>query len=134
MRDIIGTFAARVAAAHHAWTEFFGRPVTRLRNADSEFWACLMLATLAGVVATVNVSSAHFGAVHVPELYRRLQVFQNAVQLVRKDFVDQVDDNLLIKGAIEGMLSALDPHSAYLDAVSVRELETARSGQFSGVG
>jgi len=114
--------------------KFFARHIRRLRNADPEFWAYLMLATLAGVVATVNINSAHFGAVHVPELYRRLEVFQNAVQLVREDFVDQVDDNLLIKGAIEGMLSALDPHSAFLDAVSIRELETARSGQFSGIG
>jgi len=70
----------------------------------------------------------------VPELYRRLEVFRNAVELVRTDIVDQVDDNLLIKGAIEGMLSALDSHSADLDAVTVRELETARRGQFSGIG
>lgn len=49
-----------------------------------------------------------------PGSHRRLELFQNAVQLVRKDFVDRVDDNLLIKGAIEGMLSALNPHSEVL--------------------
>jgi hypothetical protein len=114
VRDLIGTFAARVAAAYHACKELFAGHVTRLRWADPEFWAYLVLATLAGVVATFNVSSAHFGAVHVPDLYRRLELFQNAVQLVRKDFVDRVDDNLLIKGAIEGMLSALNPHSEVL--------------------
>jgi carboxyl-terminal processing protease len=82
----------------------------------------------------LNISHAHFGELPVPELYRRLDLFQNAVRLVRKNFVDPVDDNLLIKGAIEGMLGALDPHSAYLDGVCFRELETARRGQFSGIG
>jgi carboxyl-terminal processing protease len=134
VRDLVGTFAARFAAAHLSWKELFAGPVTRFRHAEREFWAYIILAALAGVVATLNVSHAHFGEVPVPELYRRLDVFQNAVRLVRKNFVDPVDDNLLIKGAIEGMLGALDPHSAYLDAVSLRELETARRGQFSGIG
>jgi carboxyl-terminal processing protease len=133
VRDLVGTFAARLAGAR-LWKELFARHLTRFRPAEREFWAYGILAALAGVVATLNASHAHFGGVRVPELYRRLDVFQNAVRLVQEDFVDPVDDNLLIKGAIEGMLGALDPHSAYLDVVSVRELETARRGQFSGIG
>ena len=134
MRDLFGTFAARFATAHRSWNGLLARHVTRFRNPDPEFWAYLVLAALAGVVVTLNASHAHVGMGPVPELYRRLEVFRNAVELVRTDIVDQVDDNLLIKGAIEGMLSALDPHSTYLDAVTVRELETARRGQFSGIG
>jgi len=110
---IIGTFAAPCAAAGLSWKELFARHVRGLRTAEPEFWAYLMLAALAGVVATLNASHAHLGVVQVPgfypELYLRLQVFTETVQLIRKDFVDQVDDNLLIKGAIEGMFSALDP-------------------------
>ena len=113
MRHIIGTFAAPCAAAGLSWKELFARHVRGLRTAEPEFWASLMLAALAGVVATLNASHAHLGVVQVPgfypELYRRLQVFSETVQLIRKDFVDLVDDNLLIKGAIEGMFSALDP-------------------------
>ena len=106
MRHIIGTFAAPCAAAGLSWKELFARHVRGLRTAEPEFWAYLMLAALAGVVATLNASHAHLGVVQVPglypELYRRLEVFQNAVAPIRKDFVDLVDDNLLIKPGDRG--------------------------------
>ena len=130
MRDIIGTFAARFAAARLSWKEFFAGHVTGLGTAQPELWV-LMPAARAGVFATLNASRAHLGVVQVPELYRRLEVFQNAVQLIRRGFVDPVDDHLRIKGAIEGLLGALDPRSAYLDAVFLRELEMARRGQLA---
>ena len=61
MRDL-GTFVARFAAAHLSWKELFARHPTRFGNAGPEFWAYMILAALAGVLATLNVSHAHFVA------------------------------------------------------------------------
>lgn len=55
-------------------------------------------------------------------------------ELVKENYVDQVDDNKLIKGAIDGMLTSLDPHSNYLDGPSLQRLETMIDGNYSGLG
>jgi len=86
----------------------------------------VILAALAGVVAALNASHAQFGAAPIPELDRHLEVFQDAIQHVGKDFVDRVDEELFIKGATEGMLGALYPHSARLDAL---HFSRTRGGQ-----
>ncbi|MCW9087984.1 MAG: PDZ domain-containing protein, partial [Gammaproteobacteria bacterium] len=53
---------------------------------------------------------------------------------VKADYVEDVDDKTLIEGAIRGMLSSLDPHSAYLDREEFRELQVGTSGKFGGLG
>ena len=45
-----------------------------------------------------------------------------------------VEDDVLIRGAIDGMLAALDPHSAYLDGSDLQRLETLIDGNYSGLG
>ncbi|MCB2051108.1 MAG: S41 family peptidase, partial [Novosphingobium sp.] len=49
-------------------------------------------------------------------------------------YVDEVDDEVLVKGAIEGMLASLDPHSTYLDGPALQRLETMIDGNYSGLG
>jgi carboxyl-terminal processing protease len=48
--------------------------------------------------------------------------------------VDTVEDDVLVRGAIDGMLAALDPHSAYLDGPALQRLETMIDGNYSGLG
>jgi carboxyl-terminal processing protease len=55
-------------------------------------------------------------------------------QRVRADYVDKVDDEALIKGAIDGMLSSLDPHSSFLDARDFENLRTQTDGAYGGLG
>ena len=55
-------------------------------------------------------------------------------ELVKQNYVDPVDDDKLLKGAIDGMLASLDPHSNYLDGASLQRLETMIDGQYSGLG
>ena len=50
------------------------------------------------------------------------------------DYVEPVDDRKLLKFAIEGMLSGLDPHSSYLDEEDYRDLRVGTSGEFGGLG
>lgn len=53
---------------------------------------------------------------------------------VRRDYVDPVSDRKLIENALNGMLTSLDPHSAYLNTEEFRELQVEDSGEFSGIG
>ncbi|OGV28396.1 MAG: peptidase S41 [Legionellales bacterium RIFCSPHIGHO2_12_FULL_37_14] len=63
-----------------------------------------------------------------------VQRFSNAMGLIKKYYVKPVDDKVLFENAIRGMLSGLDPHSAYLDEAEYTELQTATSGEFGGLG
>lgn len=63
-----------------------------------------------------------------------VQRFSNAIGLIKKYYVKNVDDKVLFENAIRGMLNGLDPHSSYLDESEYAELQTATSGEFGGLG
>jgi len=63
-----------------------------------------------------------------------LRVFAEVFGRIKNDYVEPVDDRKLLKYAIEGMLSGLDPHSAYLDEEDYREIRVGTSGEFGGLG
>src|SRR3569832_2372518 len=52
----------------------------------------------------------------------------------KSDYVEAVDDKTLLEHAISGMLSNLDPHSAYLDTEAYKELQVGTTGEFGGLG
>lgn len=60
--------------------------------------------------------------------------FSNAIALIKRYYVDDVNDHDLFDHALDGMLSGLDPHSAYLDENEYKELQANTSGEFSGLG
>lgn len=66
--------------------------------------------------------------------YESLETFTNILAIVKKNYVDEVDGKDLIKGAIKGMLTSLDPHSAYLTPDLFKELQTETQGKFGGLG
>lgn len=66
--------------------------------------------------------------------YRALDEFMDVFQKVRTDYVEKVDDAKLIKGAIDGMLASLDPHSGFLDASGFANLKTQTEGSYGGLG
>ncbi len=82
----------------------------------------LLPATTAGLAAVDSRSGMQFGK--LAAIYR----------LVKDNYVDQVDDDKLLKGAINGMLASLDPHSSYLDGSGLQRLETMIDGNYSGLG
>lgn len=63
-----------------------------------------------------------------------LRTFTEVFAKVKSDYVESIDDRKLIENAIRGMLEGLDPHSAYLDKVSYKELQEGTSGEFGGLG
>ncbi|MGH7829081.1 MAG: S41 family peptidase [Candidatus Binatia bacterium] len=66
--------------------------------------------------------------------YESLETFTNILAIVKKNFVDEADTKELVEGAINGMLSSLDPHSAYLTPDLYRELQMETQGRFGGLG
>jgi carboxyl-terminal processing protease len=68
------------------------------------------------------------------ESYENIEVFTNILAIVQKNYVDAVTTKQLIEGAINGMLTSLDPHSAYLTPDLYRELQVDTQGSFGGLG
>ncbi|MBV8453081.1 MAG: S41 family peptidase [Deltaproteobacteria bacterium] len=68
------------------------------------------------------------------DTYKELQTFANVLAIVQKNYVEPVSTKELINGAITGMLSSLDPHSAYLTPDLYRDLEVETRGSFGGLG
>src|SRR5690348_14290433 len=68
------------------------------------------------------------------DTYKELQTFANVLAIVQKNYVEPVSTKRLINGAIAGMLSSLDPHSAYLTPDLYRDLEVETRGSFGGLG
>ena len=63
-----------------------------------------------------------------------LRTFAEVMDRIKSAYVEPVDDKTLLENAIKGMLSHLDPHSAYLDPQAFQELQESTSGEFGGVG
>ncbi len=66
--------------------------------------------------------------------YEDLRTFTEIFGRIKKDYVEPVSDKKLLEDAVKGMLSGLDPHSAYLDPEEYQELKEGTSGQFGGLG
>ena len=60
--------------------------------------------------------------------------FDSIMSRIKEDYVEPVDDDKLLAGALNGMLSSLDPHSAYLDADTYEKLKSETKGEFGGLG
>jgi carboxyl-terminal processing protease len=88
---------------------------------------------LVSAVALIPAATAALAAVDVGT-YREFDQFMNVFERVRAEYVDKVDDKTLIKGAIDGMLTSLDPHSSYLDARAFQNLKTKTAGSYGGLG
>jgi carboxyl-terminal processing protease len=88
---------------------------------------------LVSSVALIPAAAAAFAASDVGA-YRELDQFMNVWDRVRSEYVEQVDDKTLIRGAIDGMLASLDPHSSYLDEKGFKSLMTATDGEYGGLG
>ena len=88
---------------------------------------------LVGALALVPVTTSSLAAADVAN-YEELETFMSVYERVKANYVDPVDDHILIKGAIDGMLAALDPHSSYVEASDFDTLRTTTDGNYGGLG
>jgi carboxyl-terminal processing protease len=68
------------------------------------------------------------------DLYRQVELFSDALAIIQMDYVAEVSPKDLIYGALKGMLSALDPHSQFMDPDTYNELKVDTEGKFGGLG
>jgi carboxyl-terminal processing protease len=69
-----------------------------------------------------------------PDTYKQLNLFGDVFERIRSDYVEVPDEAALIEAAINGMLSSLDPHSGYLNAAAMRDMNVQTRGEFGGLG
>ncbi|MFZ1171893.1 MAG: S41 family peptidase, partial [Bradyrhizobium sp.] len=68
------------------------------------------------------------------DVYSQLNLFGEVFERVRTDYVEKPDDSLLIEGAINGMITSLDPHSRYMNDAAWHEMQDTTKGEFGGLG
>ena len=111
----------------------FARPSTLLLaillGIHGSAWAQQPPADMAPVPEDRGVS-----ATKAPLPLEELRTFAEVLDRIKAAYVEPVDDKTLLENAIKGMLSNLDPHSAYLEPEAFAELQESTSGEFGGLG
>ena len=87
----------------------------------------MTMAGLAGATTVFNVSRTYSATTPNAEIYRQLDLLGAVLERVRSDYVEKPDDAMLVENAINGMLAALDPHSAFLSANNFRDMQICKS-------
>ncbi|MCK0129792.1 S41 family peptidase [Erythrobacter sp. F6033] len=88
------------------------------------------LVAAGAILATTTTVVAQGDARGDPEFAKVFAVYQR----IKTSYVEPVDDEVLTRGMIDGMLTALDPHSGYLDGSALQRLNTMIDGNYSGLG
>ena len=89
---------------------------------------------LAGVLLSLNFQAVAQRLGRSPLPIEEIQAFSQVFEAIKQAYVEPVEDKKLMSGAISGMLSDLDPHSAYLDQDAFKDLQTSTQGEFGGLG
>jgi carboxyl-terminal processing protease len=93
-----------------------------------------LLTFLAGIVAAMVAATAASVGSSAATRYEDLSLFTNVLTLVRRNYVEPVDERKLVRGAVRGMLAELDPHSSFMDADAYKEMQVDTKGEFHGLG
>jgi carboxyl-terminal processing protease len=105
-----------------------------MRRSEYALWALLVLAVLAAGSTMVSLARSQSASAANSEIYKQLDLFGEVLERVRADYVEEPEDAKLIESAINGMLTALDPHSAYLNPKHFRDMQVQTRGEFGGLG
>jgi carboxyl-terminal processing protease len=87
-----------------------------------------------GALALFPTRNGAYAQTDDTSAYQALDLFGEAFERVRADYVHEVDDSELINAAINGMVSSLDPHSSYMDPKEFADMQAQTSGEFGGLG
>src|SRR5207253_2632189 len=94
----------------------------------------IFIGVIAGVLISLNFQAVAARAARTVLPIEELRAFTEVFGAVKTNYVEPVEDKKLITEAINGMLTGLDPHSAYLDQEAFKELQVGTQGQFGGLG
>ncbi|MBL79240.1 MAG: peptidase S41 [Nitrosomonadaceae bacterium] len=107
-----------------------------MRNKFHKF-GLLLIGAVAGIMLSLNfsaVANKETNKIKLPLPVEELRAFSEVFGRIKMNYVESVEDGELITEAINGMLTGLDPHSAYLDKDAYKELQIGTQGEFGGLG
>lgn len=111
------------------------KPHSRKIFASAASAGALAAAALGGALVTAAVLSAGFARSTISsDTFRQLDLFGEVFEQVYENYVERPEDAKLVKGAIDGMLSGLDPHSSYMTAEDFTRMQEQTRGSFAGLG
>jgi carboxyl-terminal processing protease len=105
-----------------------------MRKVSLVLVGALLGGTAVQLVTQPHALLGYASAAASSETYRQLNLFGDVFERVRSDYVEKPEDGKLVESAINGMLSALDPHSSYLDPKSYNDMKVTTRGEFTGLG
>jgi carboxyl-terminal processing protease len=94
----------------------------------------LFIAAISALVVVIGFGVQHRCAAESGNDYESIELFTDVLKIVQKNYVEEVDTKKLVYGAINGMLSSLDPHSSFLPPDMYKELKIETKGSFGGLG
>jgi carboxyl-terminal processing protease len=103
------------------------------QNPRRRFWMIGPMVVVA-LVSGVLIGKGWERTGHATESYEELRTFSEVLSQVQRNYVDETKVKDLVQGAIRGMLSTLDPHSAYMTPEMYKEMQVETKGEFGGVG
>lgn len=106
--------------------------MNRQKNHPVQILLLFLLACLSTVLIAPGLSLAKPGDTETT--YKSLEVFSNVLNEIQKNYVEEIDTQEVIDGAIKGMLITLDPHSSFMKPDDFKEMQVETKGSFSGIG
>ena len=98
----------------------------------------LILSTFLAILSVLLFLPWYFGDNQASAIdedtYKNLKMFNEVLDMVEKNYVEEVEPKTIIQGAIKGMIKSLDPHSTFMTADMYRELQVETKGSFGGIG
>jgi carboxyl-terminal processing protease len=85
-------------------------------------------------VTTDNRSPIGDAQAYNSQTYDQLRLFTDALNIVQRNYVEEPETQELVRGAIKGMLTSLDPHSSFMDPDMYKEMQIDTQGEFQGIG
>jgi carboxyl-terminal processing protease len=93
-----------------------------------------LIFSVAAALLSIGSVSVYRSATAAGTDYESIELFTDVLAIVKKSYVEDVDTKKLIYGAINGMLTALDPHSSFMPPDTYKELKLDTKGEFGGLG
>ncbi|CAB1084947.1 Carboxyl-terminal protease (EC [Olavius algarvensis Delta 1 endosymbiont] len=105
-----------------------------MRNNKTRHVKLWLLMVMAVVFWTIGTGFYRDLSAKSEDAYEELKVFSDVIELIEREYVDEVDTKELIQKAIQGMVQSLDPHSSLLPLEAYEDLQIDTKGKFTGIG
>ena len=86
------------------------------------------------IIFNILISVNYLHSRNSNELYKKIDLFSEVLETIKKEYVDEVDKAEIMDSAINGVLQSLDPYSAYMSPKSFKGMQTETKGEFGGLG